>query len=85
MNGLRAYERDLSLPRSVGDGLLCPPSAEELLELVREGLWIPGSPGLREASPVYARWKPGTSIMASSSLIFSVGAGLSTSNTYSTC
>lgn len=63
MNGLRAYERDTSLPARAGDAALCPPSEAELVRRVNgvEGLL----PALAlEAHWEHARWKPHVSCAA---------------------
>ncbi|QDU65080.1 phosphotransferase [Engelhardtia mirabilis] len=63
MTGLRTYTRDLSLPASLGEPELTPPSPEEVAEKLVPQL----APELGSSAPVeltYARWKPGVATTA---------------------
>ncbi len=61
MTGLREYERDLALPRLLGDGGIQLPESDQLLEWVMEGLIRDGGPRPISAAMSHARWKPGVS------------------------
>ncbi len=70
MIGLRPYPRDLELARAAGDAALLPPDPGELLELVRQRMWDGSGAAPGGVDLVYARWKPGVSLVTAHVLEF---------------
>jgi hypothetical protein len=61
VTGLRAWDRDATLPSSGGQPELTPPTRDEVRTLVNERLLETGAPAVDGVSWEYARWKPGVS------------------------
>lgn len=74
MNGLHQYERDLALPVVLGDVGLCPPTPDEIQDIVESTLRADLGIHAAGASLCHARWKPHTSMCASYAVRFDDGS-----------
>lgn len=69
MTTLTQEERDLDLPRELGERELALPEPTGLCERVRAHLLPSGGPAVLDARLLFARWKPGTAIAGTWSVV----------------
>jgi hypothetical protein len=74
MTGLRAWQRDATLPARAGDAGLTPFDPGAVAELVRGSLLRADAPDLEAVEWTYARWKPSTALSAGYELRFADGS-----------